>query len=61
MCSSAIVFYLAFWGPILNGTFFVFAFFPVDMVGLLVVLGRIQRGLPADADGALRVPVPAVR
>jgi MFS transporter, AAHS family, 4-hydroxybenzoate transporter len=44
-----------------RGTFFVFAFFPVAMVGLLVVLGRIQKRLPADADGSLQVPVPALR
>jgi AAHS family 4-hydroxybenzoate transporter-like MFS transporter len=43
-----------------RGTFFVFAFFPVAMVVLLVALGRVQRGLPADADGALHVPAPAV-
>jgi hypothetical protein len=28
-------------------------------VVLLVALGRIQRGLPVDADGALHVPAPA--
>lgn len=44
-----------------RGTFFVFAFFPVAMVALLVVLGRIQKGLPADADGSLQAPVPALR
>ncbi|MCI2417806.1 MFS transporter [Saccharopolyspora sp. K220] len=37
-----------------KGTFYVFAIFPVAMVVLLAVLGRIQRGLPADADGSLR-------
>jgi AAHS family 4-hydroxybenzoate transporter-like MFS transporter len=44
-----------------RGTFFVFGFFPVAMVVLLVVLGRIQKGLPAGADGSLRAPEPAVR
>jgi MFS transporter, AAHS family, 4-hydroxybenzoate transporter len=37
-----------------RGTFFVFAFFPVAMVIAMTVLGRIQRGLPATADGSLR-------
>ncbi|MGP4021196.1 MFS transporter [Saccharopolyspora sp. 5N708] len=37
-----------------KGTFFVFAIFPVAMVVLLAVLGRVQRGLPADVDGSLR-------
>jgi AAHS family 4-hydroxybenzoate transporter-like MFS transporter len=36
-----------------RGTFFVFAFFPVAMVIAMTVLGRIQRGLPATADGSL--------
>ncbi|OLT04660.1 hypothetical protein BJF90_21660 [Pseudonocardia sp. CNS-004] len=44
-----------------RGTFFVFAFFPVAMVVLLVVLGRIQKSLPADSDGSLQVPAPALR
>jgi MFS transporter, AAHS family, 4-hydroxybenzoate transporter len=44
-----------------RGTFFVFAFFPVAMVVMLFALGRVQRGLPADVDGSLQAPVPAVR
>jgi AAHS family 4-hydroxybenzoate transporter-like MFS transporter len=44
-----------------RATFFVFAFFPVAMVVILVVLGRVQRGLPADVDGSLQAPVPAAR
>jgi AAHS family 4-hydroxybenzoate transporter-like MFS transporter len=36
-----------------QGTFFVFALFPVLMAVLLFVLGFAQRRLPADADGAL--------
>lgn len=44
-----------------RGTFFVFAFFPVAMVVLLVVLGRVQKSLPADSDGSLQVPAPALR
>jgi len=44
-----------------RGTFFVFAFFPLAMVVLLVVLGRVQRGLPAEADGSLQAPVAAFR
>jgi AAHS family 4-hydroxybenzoate transporter-like MFS transporter len=38
-------------------TFFVFAVFPIAMVTLLAILGRVQRGLPADQDGSLRAPV----
>ncbi|HET6499145.1 MAG TPA: MFS transporter [Amycolatopsis sp.] len=38
-----------------RGTFFVFAFFPLAMAALLVLLGRAQRRLPEDADGALWV------
>ena len=34
-------------------TFYVFAVFPLVMGVLLFVLGRVQRRLPADADGAL--------
>lgn len=34
-------------------TFFVFAVFPLVMGVLLLALGRVQRRLPADADGAL--------
>ncbi|RTL67732.1 MAG: MFS transporter [Pseudonocardiaceae bacterium] len=40
-----------------QGTFYVFAIFPVLMVVLLVVLGRVQRTLPAGADGAVH-PLP---
>ena len=36
-----------------QGTFFVFAIFPVVMSVLLLVLGRIQRRLPPEAEGAL--------
>jgi MFS transporter, AAHS family, 4-hydroxybenzoate transporter len=36
-----------------QGTFYVFALFPLVMCGLLFILGRAQRRLPADADGAL--------
>lgn len=39
-----------------KGTFFVFAIFPLAMVVLLAVLGRVQRGLAPDAEGALRRP-----
>jgi AAHS family 4-hydroxybenzoate transporter-like MFS transporter len=38
-----------------KGTFFVFAVFPVAMVVLLTTLGRVQRGLPAGAEGSLRL------
>jgi AAHS family 4-hydroxybenzoate transporter-like MFS transporter len=37
-----------------RGTFYVFAIFPAAMAVLLTVLGRVQRSLPADADGSLR-------
>ncbi|MFI5614876.1 MFS transporter [Amycolatopsis sp. NPDC051903] len=37
-----------------KGTFFVFAIFPVAMVVVLAVLGRIQRTLPAGAEGSLQ-------
>ncbi|MEW2508196.1 MFS transporter [Amycolatopsis sp. NPDC047767] len=36
-----------------QGTFFVFAVFPVVMMTALLVLGRFQRRLPATADGSL--------
>lgn len=36
-----------------QGTFYVFALFPLLMAGLLFVLGGVQRRLPPDADGAL--------
>ncbi|WP_160148862.1 MFS transporter [Amycolatopsis alkalitolerans] len=36
-----------------RGTFFVFALFPLLMSGLLFWLGRVQKRLPPDADGAL--------
>lgn len=36
-----------------QGTFFVFALFPLLMSGLLFALGRVQKRLPANADGAL--------
>lgn len=36
-----------------QGTFFVFALFPLLMSGLLFGLGRVQKRLPAHADGAL--------
>jgi AAHS family 4-hydroxybenzoate transporter-like MFS transporter len=36
-----------------RNTFFVFAFFPIAMVVLLSILGRIQRTLPPDLDGSL--------
>lgn len=39
-----------------KGTFFVFAIFPVAMVVLLAVLGRVQRGLPPEAEGSLSLP-----
>ena len=41
-----------------KGTFFVFAVFavfPVAMVVLLTTLDRAQRGLPAGAEGSLRL------
>ncbi|WP_236794882.1 MFS transporter [Amycolatopsis sp. GM8] len=41
-----------------RGTFFVFALFPLVMCGLLFALGRVQKRLPPDADGAL-APVSA--
>lgn len=41
-----------------QGTFYVFALFPVLMAVLLFVLGGVQRRLPPDADGAL-TPSPA--
>ncbi|NKQ51422.1 MFS transporter [Amycolatopsis sp. K13G38] len=40
-----------------RGTFFVFAVFPIVMVVALVALGRVQRGLPAGADGSMLTPV----
>lgn len=43
-----------------RGTFFVFAFFPITMVVLLVALGRVQKSLPAAAEGSLRPVEPAV-
>jgi AAHS family 4-hydroxybenzoate transporter-like MFS transporter len=43
-------------GVTAKGTFFVFAIFPVAMVVLLAVLGRVQRGLPAEAEGSLSRP-----
>lgn len=36
-----------------KGTFFVFAVFPLAMIILLTTLGRVQRGLPAGAEGSL--------
>jgi len=39
-----------------QGTFYVFALFPVLMAVLLFVLGGVQRRLPAEADGALAPP-----
>lgn len=40
-------------GMTAQSTFFVFALFPLVMAVVLFGLGRLQRGLPADADGAL--------
>jgi MFS transporter, AAHS family, 4-hydroxybenzoate transporter len=61
----------AMLGPLLAGllldhgvtakaTFFVFAIFPIVMLVLLAILGRVQSGLPAGVDGSLR-PVAAGR
>ncbi|SFK71476.1 MFS transporter [Amycolatopsis sacchari] len=36
-----------------KGTFYVFALFPLLMSGLLFALGRVQKRLPGDAEGAL--------
>jgi MFS transporter, AAHS family, 4-hydroxybenzoate transporter len=39
-----------------RATFFVFACFPIAMVLLLSVLGRVQRKLPSTVEGSLRPP-----
>lgn len=48
-------------GAGVQGTFFVFASFPLLMAALLFWLGRLQRTLPADAEGALLVAQPPPR
>lgn len=40
-------------GMTAQSTFFVFALFPLVMAVVLIILGRLQRGLPAGANGAL--------
>lgn len=42
-------------GVTAKGTFFYFAIFLIAMIVLLAILGRAQRGLPADVDGSLRL------
>ncbi len=41
------------WGFSAQSTFFVFALFPIVMSVMLFALGRLQRTLPPDAEGAL--------